>query len=120
MATATFNLPKQWEDWTNWILGILLCLSPWALHFDNDSIATENAVVVGFLIILAEIVTLSVFEPWEEWLNVILGAWLVVSPFVLAVASTAARIEFIVVGALVVALALYEMWGARQNPDRPA
>src|SRR6202030_3932992 len=92
MATATFNLPKQWEDWTNWVLGIVLCLSPWALLFDKDSIATENAVVVGFLIILAEVVTLSVFEPWEEWINVILGGWLVISPFVLAITSTAARI----------------------------
>jgi SPW repeat len=119
MATATFNLPKQWEDWTNWILGIVLCLSPWALLFDKDSIATENAVVVGFLIILAEVVTLSAFEPWEEWINVILGGWLVVSPFALAITSTAARIEFVVVGLLVVALALYEMWDARRNPDLP-
>jgi SPW repeat-containing protein len=116
MAVAAFNLPKQWEDWTNWGLGIWLCLSPWALSFSGDAIATENAVIVGFLIILAEVLTLSIFEVWEEWISVILGAWLVVSSWVLTVTSTAAKADFVVVGVLVAALALYEMWEARRNP----
>ena len=117
MAIATFRLPKQWEDWTNWALGIWLCLSPWALYFANDSIATENAVVVGFLIILAEVVTLSIFEVWEEWISVLLGAWLTVSPWVLGVATAAAKVDFVAVGVPVVALALYEIREARRNPD---
>jgi hypothetical protein len=106
---AELSLPKQWEDWASWAFGIWLCLSPWALGFDLQSVPTRNAVIVGFLIILAEVVTLSVFRPWEEWINVALGAWLVVSPWVLAIASTTATMNFVVVGALVIALALYEM-----------
>jgi SPW repeat len=109
MAAAKLNLPKQWEDWSSWILGIVLCLSPWALMFDKDGIATQNAVIVGFLIILAEVVTLSAFEVWEEWINVALGAWLVISPWVLGILSRAATTNFVVVGVLVIALALYEM-----------
>jgi hypothetical protein len=116
MAVAEFNAPKQWEDWTNWVLGIVLCLSPWALGFAGDPIATRNAVVVGFLIIVAEVVTLSVFAVWEEWLNVALGAWLVASPWILAIGSTAARIDFVVVGLVVLALALYEIREARRSP----
>jgi SPW repeat len=106
---AEVSLPKQWEDWASWVLGIWLCLSPWALQFDLDRVPTRNAVIVGFLIILAEVVTLSVFRPWEEWINVVLGAWLVISPWVLGIASTAAKANFIIVGVLVIALALYEM-----------
>ena len=119
MAAAKLNLPRQWEDWSSWILGIVLCLSPWALMFDKDGPATQNAVVVGFLIILAEVVTLSAFEVWEEWINVALGAWLVASPWVLAISNTAAKIEFVVVGFLVVALALYEMWDTNRSPTIP-
>ena len=119
MAAAKLNLPRQWEDWSSWILGIALCLSPWALMFDKDGTATQNAVVVGFLIILAEVVTLSAFEVWEEWINVALGAWLVASPWVLAISNTAAKIEFVVVGFLVVALALYEMWDTNRSPTIP-
>jgi len=72
-------------------------------------VPTRNAVIVGFLIILAEVVTLSIFRPWEEWINVALGAWLVISPWVLGIASTASTANFVIIGVLVIALALYEM-----------
>jgi hypothetical protein len=109
---AEVSLPKQWEDWANWAFGIWLCISPWALEFDLDRVPTRNAVIVGSLIILAEVVTLSVFRPWEEWINVALGAWLVISPWVLGIASPAAKANFVIVGVLVVALAVYEMRSA--------
>jgi hypothetical protein len=109
---AELSLPKQWEDWASWAFGIWLCISPWALEFDLDRVPTRNAVIVGPLIILAEVVTLSVFRPWEEWINVALGAWLVISPWVLGIASPPAKANFVIVGVLVVALAVYEMRSA--------
>jgi hypothetical protein len=65
MTTAKIYLPKQWTD------------SPWALLFEYEAPAMRNAVLLGVLIILAELVELSLFEEWEEWINVALGAWLV-------------------------------------------
>ena len=109
MAPVTFTPPKQWEDWLSWILGFWLCISPWALIYANDPIATRNAVVVGFLVILTEVITLSIFEPWEELINVALGAWLVVCPWLLGAMHPVARVNFVVVGVVVVALATYEM-----------
>jgi hypothetical protein len=106
---VTVTPPQQWEDWCDWALGIWLVLSPWILHFWPDSVAMKNAVIVGGLLILAEVVTLSVFRVWEEWIPFTLGAWLVVSAFVLPIADTAARANFIVVGLLVAALALYQV-----------
>jgi SPW repeat len=106
---AGVSLPRQWQDWASWAFGIWLCISPWALEFDLESVPTRNAVIVGFLIILVEVLTLSVFRPWEEWVNVALGAWLVISPWVLAILSRAATTDFVVVGVLVIALAMYEM-----------
>ena len=109
MANKPFSFPRQWEDWASWMLGLWLLLSPWALFFDQETTALENALAVGALIIIAEIVELSSFRGWEEWINVALGAWLALSPWVLGIASAAARWNFVVVGALVVALALYEL-----------
>ena len=80
MPPVTFTPPTHWQDWVSWVLGLWLCISPWALGFSADSASTQNAVVVGFLLILTEVVTLSVFAPWEEWLNVVLGAWSLGSP----------------------------------------
>jgi SPW repeat len=115
MTAAKFSLPKQWQDWCNWLLGIWLCISPWALQFGLDPIATRTTVIAGLLIILAELVTLSVFRVWEEWINVILGAWLVISPWVVGIDVPAAKTNLVAVGFLVMALALYELWQARHQ-----
>ena len=109
MAQSAFSFPKQWQDWTTWLLGLWLLLSPWALFFDNEPRALENAVAVGALVIIVEIVELSIFRDWEEWINVVLGSWLAISPWALGIASAAARWNFLIVGILVIALALYEI-----------
>ena len=113
MPSVAFTPPTHWQDWGSWILGIWLCISPWALGVSADSASTQNAVIVGFLLILTEVVTLSVFAPWEEWFNVVLGAWLVVCSWVLGVTAVLARADFIVVGAVVLMLAIYEMLQVR-------
>ncbi|MGB8671146.1 MAG: SPW repeat protein, partial [Pseudolabrys sp.] len=61
---------------------------------------------------------LSIFRGWQEWINVALGAWLIASTWALSIVTPAARTNFMLVGLLVVALALYEMWQIRQNPER--
>jgi hypothetical protein len=113
MTQPVVSFPKQWEDWTSWALGIWLLLSPWALWFEKDAAAMHNAVAVGVLIILAELLELSFFRGWEEWINIALGAWLVISPWGLGLSNAAAKINFIVVGVLVLALAVHELWGMR-------
>ncbi len=109
MPAAQFTPPRQWEDWLSWGLGIWLCISPWALRFDLEPTATHTAVITGFLLILVEAVTLSVFRAWEEWLNVAFGAWLIVAPWMLGLTGAAAVTNFVIVGILVLALALYEI-----------
>jgi SPW repeat len=116
MADQTFSLPKQWQDWASWVLGIWLLISPWALRFSLDETATRNAVIVGFLIVFTEVVELSIFRDWEEWINVVLGAWLLTSPFALGISEPAAMADFLIVGVLVLALALYEIRSDRAEP----
>jgi hypothetical protein len=115
MPAANFSFPKQWTGWTTWLVGIWLILSPWVLLFDFETPATRNAVVVGALIIMAEVIELSIFSAWEEWINVALGGWLIASAWLLGIATPLARTNFVVVGVLVSALALYEIWYMRQN-----
>ena len=116
MAQVRFNPPIHWEDWCSWLLAIWLCISPGVLSFGGDGIATSAAVFTGFLLICTEIVTLSTFRPWEEWLNVVLGAWLIAAPWLLHLPSAAVTTNFTIVGILVAGMALYELsQGKRQN-----
>jgi hypothetical protein len=105
VARTKSKIPSHWEDWCAWLLGIWLLLSPWALRYSYESAATANAVSVGTLIIAVGLITLSAFRRWEEWFNIALGVWLLISSWILGVASTAAKINFVVLGILVLMFA---------------
>lgn len=76
---------RQWQDWTVLLLGAWLLLSPFLLD-QNHAAATSNAHIVGLCFVLFGAVALVEPRMWEEWLNLALGGWLVVSPFVLGFA----------------------------------
>jgi len=92
-------------------LGVAICR-----RIDSDT----KCLVVGVLLIVTESVTLSAFRAWEEWINVTLGAWLVVSPWALGIAVVIPSVNFVIVGLLVLALALYEIWDVRRHTAHPA
>ncbi len=114
MAAPVISFPKHWEDWCKWLLGFWLCISPWILQFDLESRATLTAVITGILIVFFERVTLFFYQAWEEWINFILGAWLVICPWILNISLPIVRENFMIVGLLVMALTFYEIW-----EDRP-
>jgi len=112
----SFSLPKVWQDWVSLLLGIWLCVSPWVLHFTDDLAATNNVVIVGFLMIAAEVFTFSVLRIVEELIDVILGAWLVISVWQLGISTPTARIDLIVSGLVVLLFSIYEIWENRRTP----
>ena len=69
----------------------------------------ENALAVGALVIIAEIVELSIFRDWEEWINVVLGALARDLAVDARHRQWGGPLELLIVGTLVVALARYEI-----------
>jgi len=114
MAIGAFSPPKGWEDWATLLIGVWLCASPWVLQLADPS-AMQNLVAVGFLVIIGELFTFYTLRIWEEWINIILGLWLVVSSWMLAIATPEATANAVIVGLLLLALALYEIWDDRQQ-----
>ncbi len=115
MPTFSDRLTTHWRDVANLVLGLWLAISPWALSYMMDAIPAWNALVVGVIIAVAAAATLIAFHKWEEWVNVVLAIWLIVSPFVLGFAAhTTAMWDHIVVGVLVGILAL---WTAIATPE---
>jgi hypothetical protein len=98
---------KRWQDWANLVLGVWLILSPWLLGFSGTPAATWNAVVVGVVVALMALLHLRGGPMWEEWLNVLLGVWLILSPWLLGFSGVGnAMWNALIVGVLVGALAL--------------
>jgi len=105
-------------DVANLILGAFLFFSPWIFGFDAGKMS-QNATISGLVIAVLAIAALAAFAVWEEWLNLVVGLWTLVSPWVLGFqGSTTAMAVHVIVGALVAILAAVEIWLMSQTPPR--
>ena len=104
-------------DLGNLILGVILISSPWLFAFTVGT-RSGNAFASGIVIVVLSIAALTVFAVWEEWLNLIVGLWLIVSPWVLQFQGIeAARFE-VTIGIIVAAFAWNELrFRSRMTPS---
>jgi type III secretory pathway component EscV len=70
--------------------------------------------------IAAEVFSLSVFGILEEFIDVVLGAWLLVSVWLFNIPTPTARIDLIVSGLVVLLFSFYEIWNSRRTPTTRA
>jgi SPW repeat len=107
------NITSDWQDSINVLLGLGLLLSPWTLGYATEGGAALNAHIVGAVIALMALAALFAFRVWEEWISAVLGAWLIVAPWVLNFSghATAMRTS-VLVGIVTFALAI---WSATER-----
>jgi hypothetical protein len=104
-------------DVVNLILGMILFFSPWL--FDLSAGAQwQTASIIGIFIAVLSIAALAAFAVWEEWLNLVAGLALIVSPWLLDFQNSDAMTIDVTIGAVVAALAAVEVWLA--PGERPA
>ncbi len=101
---------KHWQDPMNALLGIWVLLSPWALGFQDMTMAMSNAVIIGLALIAAALGAIFVPRAWEEWTEGALGLWLIASPWALGFSTHyQATLSMVVSGIAVTALALWTL-----------
>lgn len=99
---------KHWQDPVNGLLGAWLILSPWVLGFQGVVVATTSTMAIGALLIASSLGAMQVPQAWEEWLDVGLGALLMLAPALLGFDGVAAaQLNALVTGGLVTALAIW-------------
>jgi SPW repeat len=106
----TMGKPASWQDWANLVLGVWLFVSPWSAHFSQSSWAAWNAYVAGAGVMLAASLAIHAIRPRHEWGNLLIGLWLVISPWVLDFDALAkASVTTAAIGAALTALAAWTM-----------
>lgn len=107
---------NRWQDWFNLLLGAWLFASPWLMNYADDlPKAAWNAWALGAAVVLFAAVAMYMPKIWEEGINILLGAWVAVSPWVLAFTSNRdVTTNAVVVGSLVTLLAV---WAMVRDPD---
>jgi hypothetical protein len=108
----------KWCDVANLVLGAVLFLSPWIFGFGAGA-ASQNAYIAGIVIAVLAIAALAAFAVWEEWLNLIVGLWTLIAPWVLGFhGNRTAMMVHVVIGIAVAVLAAIELWMMSQIPPR--
>ncbi len=116
--TIERKIEEKALDIVNVVIGLALVLSPWVLGFSAEQAAAWNAWVVGALIALIAAGALFAFAAWEEWANLVLGIWAVLSPWILGFAAVSAAMWVHVIAGLIVAvLAGLDLWYVSKRPS---
>jgi hypothetical protein len=82
--------------------------------------ARVDAWTTGLTLAAISLGALVAFAEWEEWISLVLGAWMVASPFVLGFPRGAGMKIVIGVGCVVAYLALMELWLLHYGSGRAA
>lgn len=107
-------------SWIIALAGLWELIAPFVLRY-SVAVATYNAVIVGIILIIlgawAALSNNAGTDRTLDWINAIVGLWLVLSPFILGFSalSAVAMTNAIVVGIIVIILGI---WAAVQfrNP----
>jgi hypothetical protein len=104
----------HWQDWLNLVIAVWLFISPWVLNFAAvvpgsglpgavaAMAAAWNAWILGVLVFLISLAAVRQHRSTPEWVNVLLGTWLFVAPWILGfTAATAVAWDHWVVGAVI-------------------
>ena len=69
---------------------------------------------LGIVLGAFAIMTLSAFAEWEEWVNMVVGLWLIVSPWLLGfMANTSAMWTHVILGICTAAISAWAVWDYR-------
>jgi hypothetical protein len=104
-------------DVANLILGMVVFFSPWLFGLPAG-VQWDTASIVGIFIAVLSIAALAAFAVWEEWLNLVAGLALIVSPWLFGFQDSDAMTINVVIGAIVALLAACEVWLAQDLKSR--
>lgn len=83
------NEQQRWQDQVNMILGAWLIFAPFLGIGGVNDVAAWNSYLSGAVVAILAIAALSRPQMWEEWINLLVGIWLIIAPFVLGFATQA-------------------------------
>jgi succinate dehydrogenase/fumarate reductase cytochrome b subunit len=112
---ATTTPVKRWQDQLILLLGLWLFITPWIFSYPIPSPEAWNAFISGAVIAVLAAFDLYKTFFWAVVLNLLVGIWVAVSPWVLKVADQRPLMwGTLIVGIAVAVLAAWEM---RTDPE---
>lgn len=112
---------QRWQDWVNLILGVWLFITPFLGMDTVMSVAAWNGYIFGTIVVVLSIWALAQPRAWEEWINFVIGVWLILAPFILGFShQTGAMWNHIIVGVIIGVDALWAALTTKPTPMQHA
>ncbi len=96
-------------DLYNLVLGGFLFLAPWLFAYAYG-VARADDWVCSAIVAASSLGALLAFAEWEEWVSLIVGLWLMASPWLLGFAHAKAMPINVGIGLLIAFMSALELW----------
>jgi len=105
---------KKWRnesalDVYNLVAAAVLLAAPWLFSLTNGSARLDFRLSAAAIVAMS-LAAMFAYANWEEWINTLVGLWLIVSPWVLGFAHVRAMHFSVGIGIVVTFMALLELW----------
>ncbi|HEX7637559.1 MAG TPA: SPW repeat protein [Burkholderiaceae bacterium] len=98
---------RNWQDPVIAVAGVALMASPWWLGFQNVEVAMLDALACGTLLLVTAVAASLGARPWQAWLEMATGLWVIASPWTLRFATRSeALVAAVVLGTVATLLAV--------------
>lgn len=106
---------RRWQDQLILLVGLWLFISPMVFGYAPESAPALNAYIAGLIMAILAACDLYKTYMWAVVLNVIVGAWVVASPWLVGtVADRGMTISLLASG---LATAVLGLWELRSDPE---
>jgi hypothetical protein len=95
-------------DLYNILLAAFLFITPWLFGYPREATRLDMW-ISGAAIAAVACLAIIAYATWQEWMNMLLGAWLIASPWVIGFTHTRAMHFSIGIGVVVAFLAGLEL-----------
>ncbi len=121
-TTQSADIQVRWASGLNILAGLWLIISPWVLGFSGMQGAVWNDVILGAAVAGIGAIRAGwlVEQPWLSWVNLVLGAWIFISAWVLSFAGNSTALwNSLIVGVIVFVLAGWSALGSPGSQGHP-
>ena len=102
-------------DVYNLVLAVFLFVAPWLFSYAYGSARADDW-VSSTIVIATSVAALLAFSEWEEWIGLIVGLWVLASPWLLGFPHARATAVNVGVGLLITYMSALELWLIHYDP----
>jgi SPW repeat len=96
-------------------LGAFLLVAPWLFSYTYGSAKADDW-VSSAIVIASSAAALLAFSEWEEWLSMVVGLWVLASPWLLGFQHARAMPVNVAVGLAIAFMSALELWLIHYDP----